>query len=106
MIWRLAPYAMAALAAGGAVLWVMALRADLAAERAENARLSLSLSAMTMQAENAALARDVERARVERATAREAEALATVAEIQNLQLGECADAPLDPALSDILNRVQ
>jgi len=106
MIGRLAPYGIAGLIAAGAVWWLMDLRADLAYERAENARLTRSLAAMTIRAENAAIARDVERARVEVARKREAAARTTVSEIQNLKLGECADAPLDPELADILNRVR
>lgn len=57
---------------------------------------------MEQQATQAALAREVEAVRAEAALQREAETRATVDKIRTLELEECADATLDPALRDIL----
>lgn len=72
--------------------------------REDNASLSRSVDALGMQADQAALARDVAAARAKAAQKREAAKDKTIEEIRNLELGECADAPIDPALRDLLNR--
>ncbi|PWE32795.1 hypothetical protein DDZ14_08600 [Maritimibacter sp. 55A14] len=84
------------LLAGG--LWLQSDRVDRL--RTENASLTRSVAALQMQAEQAALAREVEAARAERDRARAAEAQAT---IEAILTGDFEDEPLPPGLADILN---
>lgn len=72
--------------------------------RDNNARLERNAAVLTEQAEQARLAADVADASRQRVERMNAEASATIEAIRNLQLGECADAPLDPALTDLLGR--
>lgn len=69
-------------------------------------RLERNAVVLEEQAAQARLAADVAEASRQRVELMNAEASATIEDIRNLQLGECADAPLDPALSGILNRVR
>lgn len=81
----------------GALWWSHRANARL---RVDNARLERSLVALTMQAEQSALARDVERARAKASAARN-EAL--TAEIETILTGGIPDATLHPDLADIFN---
>lgn len=69
---------------------------------AEKGRLTRNLAAMELQADQSRLAADVAAARAARATQMTIEANATIKAIRNLQLGECADAQIDPDLAAIL----
>jgi predicted negative regulator of RcsB-dependent stress response len=71
------------------------------AQQAEIASLTRSVAALTMQAEQSALARDVERARAAREATRSAE---LAAEIETILTGGIPDAPLHPDLADLVNR--
>ena len=88
---------MAALGLGG---YVWSLRAANASLTAENAALARSMAALTQQAADAKLARDVEAARAKRWEARSGELAAT---IETILTGDFDDAPLDPDLADWLN---
>ena len=99
---RIAPFAVVATLAACGVWWVMSLQADKEAQAHEIAALSRSLAAMEQQAANAALARDVEAARAAGAAEREAEARAVIDQIENADLGECADVEISDTLRDIL----
>lgn len=70
--------------------------------RDDNARLTRNAAVLEDQAEQARLAADVADASRQRVERMNAEASAVIEAIRNLQLGECADAPLDPALTDLL----
>lgn len=76
----------------------------IAATEAENASLSRSVGALTMQAEQSALAADVAAARAKRAQEMSADAAAQIEAIRSLNLGDCADEEIDPALADLLGR--
>lgn len=66
----------------------------------ENARLSRSLTALSEQAEQSALAREVERARADRFAARNA----TLTEaVEQILIGGIPDAMLDPDLAALIN---
>jgi hypothetical protein len=86
-----------------AVGWggVQSLR--LAGVKAENSRLTRSNTALVTQAERSDLARGVDAARAELEMERAREATAAVELLLTADLGECADAPLDPAITNILN---
>ncbi|MDF1729539.1 MAG: hypothetical protein P1U53_17495 [Sulfitobacter sp.] len=97
--------------AGAAVLACVGLSAALwwqgrgiAATEAENASLTRSVAALALQAEQSALAADVAAARAARAQQMSAEANAQIEAIRNLNLGDCADETIDPALADVLGR--
>lgn len=85
----------------GALWWQSGTVSDL---EAENGRLTRSVAALTMQVDQSRLAADVAAARAARATQMTIEANATIEAIRNLQLGECADAQIDPDLAAILGR--
>lgn len=70
--------------------------------RDDNARLTRNAAVLSEQAEQARLAADVADASRQRVERMNVEASATIEAIRNLQLGECADATLDPALTDLL----
>jgi hypothetical protein len=72
--------------------------------RDDNARLTRNAAVLEDQAAQARLAADVADASRQRVERMNAEASATIKAIRNLQLGDCADAPLDPALTDLLGR--
>ena len=88
---------------GGAVWWVMDMRAAKVAQAARIASQARSLAAYEVKAEQDQLAREVDAARA--AFQRERDRAAAVAAIDLLtaELGECADAPIDPAVADILD---
>ena len=88
------------IALGGYAWW---LRARVAASEAENERLGRSVAAMTVQLEQAALAREVERARAAGFAARSAE---LSAEIEAMLTGGIPDAPLHPDLAAALERLR
>lgn len=90
----------AALALGGYAWWQSTL---LAAQRQENERLRHSIAALTLQAEQTALARDVEAARAEAFAAR---AATLSAEIEAILTGGIPDAPLHPDLAARLERLR
>ena len=104
MVWlRYLPAIVAAAGLSLSVWWVMALRADNAALRAEKASLERSVIALRQQVEQSRLAREVEIARAERWRARAGE-LST--KIENILTGDFPDALLDPDLADLLNRLR
>lgn len=70
------------------------------ASKAENAALVRSIAALTMQAEQSALAREVEAARAKSYAARNAELSAT---IEALLTGDIPDETLDPRIADFVN---
>lgn len=84
----------------GGVVWLQT--GQLGAERDDNARLTRNAAVLSDQVAQARLAADVASAYRTRETKRVAEATATIEAIRKLNLGECADADIDPALSDIL----
>ena len=75
----------------------------IAAQQAENGRLRGAVAALTEQADQAALAREVEAARA-RAFAERAASLS--AEIEAILTGGIPDAPLDPDLAARLDRLR
>ena len=85
----------------GVLWWQSGTVSDL---EAENGRLARNVTALTMQADQSRLAADVAAARAARATQMTIEANETIEAIRNLQLGECADAQIDPDLAAILGR--
>lgn len=87
-------------ALGGALLWALGQRSDLLAH---NARLERSQTVLLDSIAQAREARAVAGAHLDRERALRLSGDATIAEIRNLKLGECADAPLDPALADLIN---
>jgi len=99
MIARYALYAAltVALALGGWSMWLMRANASLTVK---NASLERSVAAYRAQAEQAALARDVEKARAARFAQQSAD---MAAKIETILTGGIPDAVLDPALADILN---
>lgn len=80
--------------------YVWTLNRSNALLRAENGRLGRNIAAMTLQSEQSAIARDVERARAEREAKRSA---ALTAEIETILTGGIPDAPLHPDLADLVN---
>ena len=96
-------YAAAALACLGLAGWGFYLKADNARLAMENAALSRSVAALAQQAENSALARDVERVRADAEARRNAELQAT---IEAILTGDITDAPLDPDLAARLNSLR
>ncbi|HCT32361.1 MAG TPA: hypothetical protein DF966_04280 [Sulfitobacter sp.] len=92
---------LACLGLAGALWWRSGTVSDL---MAENGRLTRGLAAMQLQADQSRLAADVAAARAARASQMTIEANATIEAIRNLQLGECADAQIDPDLAAILGR--
>lgn len=103
-ILRNLPAILVATGIGLGVWWVMHLLAENDALTADNARLTRNAAVLTGQVTQARLAADVAAAYRVGETKRAAEAVATVEAIRNLDLGECADAPLDDSLADILGR--
>jgi cytoskeletal protein RodZ len=91
----------ACLGLSGALWWQSGTVSDL---EAENSRLTRNVTALTMQADQSRLAADVAAARAARATQMTVDANAAIEAIRNLQLGECADAQIDPDLAAILGR--
>lgn len=75
----------------------------IAAQQAEIKRLENSVAALTLQADQTALAREVEAARA-RAFAERAASLS--AEIEAILTGGIPDAPLDPDLAARLDRLR
>ncbi|MEP5730801.1 MAG: hypothetical protein ABJL67_15690 [Sulfitobacter sp.] len=67
---------------------------------AENTRLTRSVAALTLQAEQSALARNIEAARAKRFAKRNTQLNAA---IEGLLTGDIKDAPLDPRLADFVN---
>jgi hypothetical protein len=74
--------------------------ARLDAQRAENAVLQRSIDALTTQAEQSALAREVEAARAKAFAARNAELTAA---IEAILTGDIPDETLDPRIADHIN---
>jgi hypothetical protein len=91
----------AAILAGGALWWQSGTIDRL---RADKASLERSVAALERQAAQAALSREVAAARAKAAQAMTAEKDAALDAIRNLDLGECADETIDPALRDLLDR--
>lgn len=88
---------LACLGLAGALWWQSGTVDELTVE---NARLSRSLTALTEQAEQSALAREVERARADRFAARNA----TLTEaVEQILIGGITDAMLDPDLAALIN---
>tara|TARA_X000001316_G_scaffold12129_1_gene5692 strand:+ start:473 stop:814 length:342 start_codon:yes stop_codon:yes gene_type:complete len=88
----------------GWLVWsFMDMRATVADQDAQIASQARSLAAYEVKAEQDQLAREVDAARA--AFQRERDRAAAVAAIDLLtaELGECADAPIDPAVADILD---
>ncbi|KKN69698.1 hypothetical protein LCGC14_0437980 [marine sediment metagenome] len=100
-LWALCAALLACLGLAGALWWQSGTVSDLTAE---NGRLTRGLAAMQLQADQSRLAANVAAARATRASLMTIEANATIEAIRNLQLGECADAPIDPDLAVILGR--
>jgi len=99
MIARYALYAAlsVALALGGWSMWLMRANASLTVK---NASLERSVAAFQAQAEQSALAREVEKARAARFAQESAD---MAAKIETLLTGGIPDAALDPAIIDLLN---
>lgn len=70
----------------------------------ENARLTRNAGVMAGQIDQARQSAAVAAAHAQRERDLNAKASATIETIRNLKLGECADAPLDPDLADLLGR--
>ncbi|MDR6266530.1 hypothetical protein [Roseobacter sp. N2S] len=91
----------ALLGVSGALWWqsgrVSALKAD-------NDRLTRNAEVLNDQIEQARLSASVAAAYADRERRLNADANATIEAIRNLKLGECADAPLDPTLADLIGR--
>lgn len=105
MLWlRFLPYILAAGALLGALGYVAYLRSANASLSAENASLTRSIGTLEVAREQARLAADVAVARAKAAQEAAAAKDAKLDAIRNLDLGECADALLDPALVDLLGR--
>lgn len=85
------------------VWWVTSLQLDNVRLVAENAALHRSVIAYQQQAEQSRLAREVEIARAERWKARASD-LST--QIETILTEGFPDAPLDPDLADLLNRLR
>lgn len=92
---------LACLALCGALWWQSGTVSNLEAENGRMTRNEVSLKWARAQAREAA---DVAAARAGRARKMSFEANATIEAIRNLQLGECADAQIDPDLAVILGR--
>lgn len=90
----------ALLALGGYAWWQ---RGEIAVTRTENERLGRSIAALTQQAEQSALAREVERARAKAATER---AAALTEQVEQILTGGIPDAPLHPDLAAVVNRLR
>ncbi|MGB1390512.1 MAG: hypothetical protein ACPG61_16680 [Paracoccaceae bacterium] len=73
--------------------------------RDDNARLTRNAGVLQGQIEQARLAADVAAAYAERERQIASAAASTIDTIRNLDLGECADAPIDPDLADALGRL-
>lgn len=101
MIFKYASYALA-VALVGALAYGKLQNHRAALLSAENASLSRSIVALTMQKEQAALARQVEAARADRMAA---ETARLNAKIETIFRG-IPDATLDPALADLINGLQ
>lgn len=70
--------------------------------RDANARLTRNAAVLQGQIEQARLAAAVADAYAARERRMNAETSNTIEKIRTLELGDCADAPLDPALIDLL----
>lgn len=92
---------LACLGLGAALWWQSAAVDDLAAE---NGRLERGMMAKKLEADQARVAADVAAARAGLAIQMNAAASAKIEAIRNLKLEECADAPLNPDLADIIGR--
>lgn len=95
--------ALVAALVAGAALWVQTTR--LGAVQAENERLTRNAAVLDRQLEQARLSASVAAAHAKREREITANANATIEAIRNLDLGECADAQLDPDLADALDGV-
>ncbi|MBO9431595.1 hypothetical protein [Sulfitobacter sp. R18_1] len=106
VISRLGSYALiAALVAClglAAALWWQA--GDLQRLEDENARLTRNANVIRGQIEQARQSAAVAAAHAQRERRLNVEASKTIEAIQTMKLGDCADAPLDPALIDLLSR--
>ena len=80
--------------------WAYVLSAKNATLTAKNESLTRSVAALTGQAEQSALARDVEEARAKRWAQRTIELNAT---IEAILVGEVPDETLDPRIADFIN---
>ncbi len=85
----------------GALWWQSGTVSDL---EAENGRLARNEVSLEWERSHVRLAADVAAARAVREAKMKIEANATIEAIRNLQLGECADAQIDPDLAAILGR--
>tara|TARA_R110000851_G_scaffold143022_3_gene281830 strand:- start:639 stop:962 length:324 start_codon:yes stop_codon:yes gene_type:complete len=83
--------------------WVAMQSRTISALDADNARLARSNAALTMKAEQNAMARDVARAAAARQASIAAKAQGDVEAILTGDFGECADANLPDDLRDILS---
>ena len=83
--------------------WVAMQSRTIAALGADNARLARSNAALTMKAEQNAMARDVARATAARQASIAAKAQGDVEAILTGDFGECVDANLPDDLRDILS---
>lgn len=70
----------------------------------ENERLTRNAGVLLSQVEQARQSAAEAAAYAQRERDLNMKASATIEAIRNLELGECADAPLDPSLADILGR--
>ena len=86
--------------------WVAMQSRTISALDADNARLARSNAALTMKAEQNAMARDVARAAAARQASIAAKAQGDVEAILTGDFGECADANLPDDLRDILSGLQ
>lgn len=91
----------ACLGLAGALWWQSS---DMDRLEADNARLERNANVMAGQIDQARQSAAVAAAHAQRERDLNAKASATIEAIRNLQLGECADAPLDPDLADLLGR--
>ena len=99
--WIAGALAAAALAGAGVIWWQSGTIETL---REDKASLERSVAALERARDNARLAAEVAEARAKGAQKIAAETEALQERIRNLELGECADVPLDPALTDLLRR--
>jgi hypothetical protein len=94
--------ALVACLALSAALWWQSAHMDRLED--DNARLTRNASVMEGQIEQARQSAAVAAAYAQRERKINAAASATIEAIRNLNLGECADAPIDPDLAAILGR--
>jgi len=102
MMWLRALGAAVLAGVGFYAAWVWQGQAITALE-AENAAISRSLVSLNTQYDLSKVARAVDAARAERETQQARDAANAIEAILTAEFGECADAPLDPAITDILD---